>query len=90
MSNLEVASLMHHQRSDIQVVILSMYNDLAHASAAMQNGASTYILKEDVVTHLERAVKAAASGQVYLSPSLSDLTAPIRRDMFCEKEVVSY
>ena len=68
MSGMEVTSLIRHQRSEIRVVILSMYNDLTHVRAAMQSVASAYLLKEDVVTHLVQAVMAAASGQVYLSP----------------------
>ena len=73
MGGLDVTSLMRHQRFEIQVVILSMYNDLAHVSAAIQNGASAYLLKEDVVTHLVQAVMAAASGQLYFSPSLGEM-----------------
>jgi DNA-binding NarL/FixJ family response regulator len=78
MSGLDITPLLRNQRFEIRVVILSMYDDLAHVRAAIQNGASAYILKEDVVAHLVKAVMAAASGQLYLSPGLGDMILPKR------------
>jgi DNA-binding NarL/FixJ family response regulator len=50
-----------------------MHNDESYVFAAIKNGASGYILKEDIVPHLTQAVRAAATGNKYFSPSLNFL-----------------
>ena len=59
---------------DMRVVILSMYDDETYVSHAVQNGASGYLLKEDIPTHLAPAVVAAAAGKYYFSPGLKTPT----------------
>jgi DNA-binding NarL/FixJ family response regulator len=72
MSGVEVARLLHETHPQIRVVMLSLFGDESYVSAAIQNGASGYILKEDTIRHLAQAVDAAVGGDIYLSPSLRE------------------
>jgi DNA-binding NarL/FixJ family response regulator len=54
-----------------RVVILSMYSDETLVRQALKYGASGYLLKSSVTEELILAVRAAARGNVYLSPEVS-------------------
>jgi|WetSurMetagenome_2_1015567.scaffolds.fasta_scaffold260983_2 DNA-binding NarL/FixJ family response regulator len=68
----QVIRLLDAQNLKIHTVILSMHADEAYISSAIRLGVSGYILKEDVVGHLARAVRAAAAGHSYFSPGLEN------------------
>ena len=53
-----------------RVVILSMYSDGALVYEALRNGAQGYLLKRSVAEELLLAVRAAARGEIYLSPAI--------------------
>jgi two-component system response regulator NreC len=72
MSGIDVAWWLCKRKHETSVVILSLNDDENYVLNALQNGASGYILKTDVVTHLALAVAAAAAKQFYFSPSLRD------------------
>ena len=75
MNGVDIMWWVHKQRPETHVILLSMHNDDAYVAAAIKNGVSAYILKEDVVKHLAQAVAAAAAGQRYFSPGLRAMTA---------------
>jgi DNA-binding NarL/FixJ family response regulator len=54
-----------------QVVILSMYSDEALVRQALRSGARGYLLKNSIKEELILAVRAAARGEIYLSPAIS-------------------
>jgi DNA-binding NarL/FixJ family response regulator len=54
------------------VVVLSMHSDEAYVLAALQAGASAYVLKEAGGEQLVQAIRAAAEGRRHLSPPLSE------------------
>ena len=60
-----------------RILMLSMYSDEQYVRNALDAGASGYILKNALETDLTRAVRALASGSMFLSPELSDVV--IRR-----------
>ena len=60
-----------------RILMLSMYSDEQYVRNALDAGVSGYILKNALETDLTRAVRALASGSMFLSPELSDLV--IRR-----------
>lgn len=66
MSGLGVLAEIRQMQLSTHVIILSMHNDEAYVSLAMQNGAYGYILKDDIVTQLPEAVRMAMSGKPYL------------------------
>jgi two-component system, NarL family, response regulator NreC len=52
------------------IIVLSMHSDHIHVQSAVQAGACGYVLKEDTVEHLAKAIHAAAAGLLYFSPML--------------------
>lgn len=54
-----------------RVVVLSMYSDETLVRQAIRTGAAGYLLKRSVTEELLLAVRAAARGETYLSPSVS-------------------
>jgi two-component system response regulator NreC len=72
LGGLEVTRKVRALPSPPQVVVLSMHADEVYVLDALQNGASAYVLKENDTAELITAVRAAAEGQRYLSPPLSE------------------
>src|SRR6185437_882129 len=65
----------------IAVIVLSMHESREHVLRALQAGARGYVLKNAAVDELETAIRAAARGQKYLTPAVSEqliasVTAP--------------
>jgi DNA-binding NarL/FixJ family response regulator len=54
-----------------RVVVLSMYSDETLVRQALRMGAAGYLLKRSVTEELLLAIRAAARGETYLSPSVS-------------------
>ena len=55
---------------DAKVLVLSMQDDPRYVRAAFEAGASGYVLKEAADTEVVAAIRAVASGEHYLHPSL--------------------
>jgi len=55
-----------------KVVFLTMHNDPLTAKKAMQSNALGYVLKDDAFEDLLYAIRAAASGRTFISPSISE------------------
>lgn len=56
-----------------RVILLSMYSDPTLVQQALKSGVRGYLLKRCVVEELLLAVRAAARGQIYLSPAISTM-----------------
>jgi two-component system, NarL family, response regulator DegU len=54
----------------VRVIVLSLYDDKNFVIDALRSGARGYILKDDTVDHLEKAIHAVIGGQHYFSPVL--------------------
>lgn len=72
LNGLELARQIASRHSTTRVVILSMHANEAYVMEALRNGATGYVLKESGAPDLILAVRAAASGQRFLSPPLSE------------------
>jgi DNA-binding NarL/FixJ family response regulator len=62
----------------VRVIVVSMHDDAAHVSHAMDAGASCYVVKDAAPGELEIALRAAAAGQTFLSPRVA--AAQLRAD----------
>jgi DNA-binding NarL/FixJ family response regulator len=71
LSGLEVAARLAAEHPGIRVIILSMHTTEAHVLQALRSGAMGYLVKDAAPVELELALRAVASGQNYLSPSVS-------------------
>ncbi len=71
MNGLDLAERVARELPATRVVILSMHATEEYASRALQAGAVGYLLKKSGAAELEIAVRAAARGEIYLSPAVS-------------------
>ena len=73
---LEMLRRLKERRPDIAAVVLSQYRDWAYARAALEAGASGYVLKQSAFSALVRAVEAAAQGQRHVDQGVVEAPAP--------------
>jgi DNA-binding NarL/FixJ family response regulator len=71
MDGLELTRELRELSPDTRVIILSMYGDPVYVAQAMHAGASAYVLKGSDLNDLLQAIDRVASGQRYVSPSIS-------------------
>jgi DNA-binding NarL/FixJ family response regulator len=57
--------------SGVRVVFLTMHRDVAYARRALNAGAFGYVLKDSAPEELVLAVRAAAQGHVFITPTLA-------------------
>ncbi len=62
---------MRAQRLTTAVVFLTMYHDEEMFNEALDLGALGYVLKDSATTDITSAIRAAASGQPFISPAIS-------------------
>jgi two-component system, NarL family, response regulator NreC len=55
---------------ETQVLILTLYDQSAYVQYAIDAGAYGFLLKEDIVEHLNKAIMTAMAGKKYFSPNL--------------------
>jgi DNA-binding NarL/FixJ family response regulator len=67
---LKAARQLRRLHPEIHVIILSMHADQVYLIEALNAGVSGYILKEDTVAHLGKAIRAVNAGKKYFSPRL--------------------
>ncbi|MDX1665394.1 MAG: response regulator transcription factor [Candidatus Promineifilaceae bacterium] len=68
MDGLQATTAIRQQLPDVEVVALTSVLEDAKIMGALQAGAIGYLLKDTEADELRRAIKAAAAGQVQLSP----------------------
>lgn len=68
-----VIAALKQQFPEVHVLVVSMHADAAHVRQALSAGARAYIVKDGAPTELEIALKAAVTGQTYLSPKVATL-----------------
>lgn len=56
---------------DLQVLMLSMYDNPEYVQRALQAGARGYVLKDSPASEIIAAIEAVAAGGTFLSPSVS-------------------
>lgn len=80
-SGFEVISELRRKVPQAKIVIMSMHDDASHVREALDRGAIGFVVKEAAPAELELALRAAASGQTFLSPKVSaGLLAPTLRN----------
>jgi len=77
-SGLEALSDIRRRVPQARVVMMSMHDDTAHVRDALDRGAVGFVVKDAAPQELEVALRAAHSGQVFLSPQISSrMLAPM-------------
>jgi DNA-binding NarL/FixJ family response regulator len=72
LNGIETASLMREKSPDTKVVILSMHATEEYIFMALEAGVMGYVLKESAGREVVDAVRAAYSGNYYLSKKIGD------------------
>lgn len=70
-TGLEIAHQLQAVRSSTRVIILTMHNEEALLHRALDNGAMGFVLKENAVEEIIKAIEVVAEGEHYFSPSVS-------------------
>lgn len=75
-SGLEVARTVAAQLPQVRLLALTVHEDHAYVQPMLQAGARGYLLKRSAADELERAVRAIASGGLYLDPAIAEKALP--------------
>lgn len=98
-NGVEATRLILRDCPDCRVLILSMHKDPVYVRETLRAGAKGYLLKDGIDGDLVRAVRAVASGEGFLSPSISGtvlqdyqrhVTDPLDLLTSREREVLQY
>ena len=68
LSGVEVVERLQDSETDTSVLVLTAYDDPQTVFGLLERGATGYVLKDEALGTLVRAVRAAASGETWLSP----------------------
>jgi len=72
LNGLETTRRVSRAFPEVSVIILSTYSDEEHVYQALRAGASGFLVKGAAIEDLERAVRAVARNETYLSPPISE------------------
>jgi DNA-binding NarL/FixJ family response regulator len=73
LNGLDVARARRRERLAFEIIFLTMYREEDMFNEAMDLGAKGYVLKESAAADILQSIHAVASGQHYISPSISGL-----------------
>ena len=79
MSGIEATRLILTERPAVKVLCLSMHADRGFVMAALEAGASGYVLKDAAKKELLHAIRTVMKGQVYLSPGIAGMVVDAAR-----------
>lgn len=71
-SGIEALARVHREARETNIVVLTMNDDPAFATRALDNGAKGLVLKDMADSDLPAAVRDASRGKRYVSPSLTE------------------
>ena len=71
LTGLEIARKLQAMRSPVRVIMLTMHNEEEILNRALDDGVVGFVLKENAVEEIVKAIEAVASGEHYFSPSVS-------------------
>jgi DNA-binding NarL/FixJ family response regulator len=92
MDGIAATELIRRELPETEVVALTSVLEDASVVGAVRAGAIGYLLKDTLAPDLRRAIKAAAAGQVQLSPSaaarlMREVKAPDRPEALSQREL---
>ena len=59
-----------HQFPDVNILVLTTFDDDTYVAAAIKNGAKGYLLKDTPSEEIAAAIRAVALGYTYLAPGM--------------------
>lgn len=73
LNGIEVALRVRLEHPGVRVLFLSMHMNEEYVAQALKIGAAGYVLKRATTGELERAIRSAKNGKVFLSPAISEI-----------------
>jgi len=70
LNGIEAAIKLKENGSKAKVIFLTVHEDMDFAQAALNTGASGYVIKRQMASDLRRAVKEALAGRIFISSSV--------------------
>jgi DNA-binding NarL/FixJ family response regulator len=80
LDGIEATGLIKAARPDIEIIALTSFIEEARVVAAIEAGASGFLLKDAEADELAAAIRAAAAGEVHLDPAVAGIVARRMRD----------
>ncbi|MDB5929918.1 MAG: two component transcriptional regulator, LuxR family [Polaromonas sp.] len=71
MSGIELTALFQQHFPGVDVLVLSMHNNLEYVKRAIESGAKGYVLKDAPAQQLVNAIRAVHAGDTFFSPELA-------------------
>jgi DNA-binding NarL/FixJ family response regulator len=75
-NGLKLAEIAATEFPKIKVLALTVHEDRAYVQPMMRTGARGYLLKRSAADELVRAIRAIASGGLYLDPAVAEIVVP--------------
>lgn len=69
-SGLDLIKELREKLPAVQVIVLSMHEELAHVERALRAGAAGYVMKRESTTRIVEAIRAVRAGRVYANPEV--------------------
>ena len=80
LDGIEATGRIKAEVADIEVIALTSFIEEARVVAAIEAGASGFLLKDAEADELAAAIRAAAAGEVHLDPAIAGIVAKRMRD----------
>jgi DNA-binding NarL/FixJ family response regulator len=71
MDGVEAARIIHQKHAEIQIIMLTTFDDDNYVYKALSNGAAGYLLKDIPPSELIASIRAIREGPVLISPSVA-------------------
>lgn len=69
-SGLELIKELRAQLPSVQIIVLSMHEELTQVERALRAGAAGYVMKRESTTRIVEAIRSVRSGNVYANPDV--------------------
>src|SRR5207244_1067468 len=72
LNGLDAAAQILRDHERVAIIVLSMYTDESYVVRALEAGAKGYLLKDTADDHIEQAIRSAAVGRPFFSPTIAN------------------
>ena len=76
LNGIETATRLRQSGSTAKIVFLTIHEDVDFVQAAMETGASGFVIKRRMVSELRRAIKEALAGRIFVSSTIAPDAKP--------------
>jgi DNA-binding NarL/FixJ family response regulator len=78
LNGIETATRLRQSGSTAKIVFLTIHEEVEFVEAALETGASGFVLKGQMVSELRRAITEVLEGRIFVSPSIAPDAKPVQ------------